>query len=91
MTRKKKSEMTYIERIDRELKGATWDEAEEVGIEILARVMALHAYSRKYGEEHLSKMLQRICNRADEWAQENSFILAMASVENDRLKNEDEQ
>jgi hypothetical protein len=42
MARKKKSEMSPKERMEYILDGATWDDAEETGIEILARCMALH-------------------------------------------------
>lgn len=80
--KKKKSEMTPYERVDKSMEGMSWDEAEEVGIEILARVMALHVYSRKE-EDYIGKLMKRICVRADEWAHEserNIFTLAMAAV-----------
>ena len=82
MARKKKSEMTIHERVDSALKGETWDYAEEFGIEVLARCVALHVYSRKDGEEYLSKIMTSICKRGDEWAHEGNhpFVLAMAAV-----------
>ena len=81
---KKRSEMTAKERMEFILKGASWDDAEEVGIEILARCMALHVYSRREGEEYFKKLMRKICLRADEWAHEprNTTILAFAAVGN---------
>lgn len=80
--RKKLSEMTPIERVDKCMKGMSWDEAEDAGVEILARCMALHVYGRKEGSEYFQHLLLRICERGDQWAHEdnNPFILACASV-----------
>lgn len=73
--------MTPMERVVQRMKGLTWDEAEEVGIEILAKCVALHVYSRK--EEHYPfELMKRVCKRADEWAHEEGVpaILAMAAM-----------
>jgi hypothetical protein len=82
MTRKKLSEMTYVERVDRALKDASWDQAEEAGIEILARCMALHTYAREEGGEYLADLMERILKRAVQWAHEGNHptILAFASM-----------
>ena len=82
MARKKREDMTVKERMNYILKGTTWDDAEEVGVEILARCMALHVYSRKEGPEYMKGLLERICRRGDEWAHElgNSTILAFAAL-----------
>jgi len=74
--------MTPIERMDYIMKGATWDDGEAVGIEMLARCMALHVYARKEGKEYFDQLMKRICTRADEWAHEpgNPTILAFAAV-----------
>ena len=94
MPRKKRSEMTARERQEYILNGATWEEAEEVGIEILARCMALHCYAIKDGETYykktFNKLIERICKRADEWAHEgnNPFVLAMAAVAHKHKKTE---
>lgn len=79
--RKKLSEMTYVERVDRALKDASWDQAEEAGIEILARCMALHTYAREE-DKYLLELSEKICKRADEWAHEGNHptILAFASM-----------
>jgi hypothetical protein len=36
MSRKKLSDMTPIERVEQRMKGMSWEEAEDVGVEILA-------------------------------------------------------
>lgn len=82
--RKKRSEMTPMERMEYIMKESTWEDAEEVGIEILARCCALHVYARKEKDYILDlsmKLTERICRRADEWAHENNnpFILALAA------------
>lgn len=86
MARKKLSEMTPIERVDRALNGTTWDEAEQAGIEILARCFALHIYARKEGAEYMNDIMKRICERGDEWAHEpgNTGRLAFAAVAHER-------
>lgn len=83
MARKKRSEMTPKERMEYIMTGSTWDDAEEVGIEMLARCCALHVYARKEEDYILNlsmKLTERICRRADEWAHEgnNPFVLACA-------------
>ena len=77
-TRKKLSEMTPIERTDRIMNHSTWDEAEEAGIEILARCMAKRVYAEGKGINYMTDLLNRICTRADEWAKKHSFELACA-------------
>ncbi|MDD6017136.1 MAG: hypothetical protein PUC18_12840 [Prevotellaceae bacterium] len=82
--KKKRSEMTPMERMEYIMTGSTWDDAEEVGIEMLARCCALHVYARKEEDYILNlsmKLTERICRRADEWAHEgnNPFVLACAS------------
>ena len=82
MAMKKRADMTPMERMEYIMKGATWDDAEAVGIEMLARCMALHAYALKEGEEYFRQLMKRICIRADEWAHEpgTPAILAIAAV-----------
>lgn len=82
MPRKKLSEMSRLERIDKILEGSTWEEAEEVGIEILARCMALHVYARKDGEKFIKDTMLRIATRGDQWAHEGDhpLVLAFAAV-----------
>lgn len=71
--------MTPYERVDSRMKGMSWEEAEDVGVEILARCIALHVFAREDVEEYLPKLFKRIRVRACEWARtEGSFPLAMA-------------
>jgi len=82
MPRKKLSEMTCLERADKILGGRTLEEAEEAGVEILARCMALHVYARKDGEEWFKDVMRRIAERGDQWAHEGNHptLLAFAAV-----------
>ena len=77
--RKKLSEMTPYERVDSRMKGMSWEEAEDVGVEILARCAALHIFAREDVDEYMPKLFERVFVRAFEWAKtEGSFPLAMA-------------
>ena len=77
--RKKLSEMTPYERVDSRMKGMSWEEAEDVGVEILARCLALHIFAREDAEEYMPKLFKRIFDRSLEWARtEGSFPIAMA-------------
>lgn len=78
--RKKKNEMTAVELVDQALKGRTWEEAEEAGVEILARCVALRIYARKEGSEYFSSLMRRVLDRSTEWAHENHSALAMAAL-----------
>ena len=81
MARKKLSELTPIEKSDRILKGSTWEEAEEAGVEIFARCLSVHVYVREEkAEDYLEHILKRICERAYEWKNENAGDLAMTRV-----------
>lgn len=83
MARKKKYNLTALKRIEGALTGISWDEAEEVGVEILARVLAFHAYAKNDNVEYFEGLMKKICERADEWAHEPDGIeyLALASVD----------
>lgn len=90
MKRKKLSDMTPIERVEETMRNFSWDEAEDVGVEILARCMAMHVYARKQGKEYFNDLMKRICKRADAWAHEdnNPFILAMISTFGNKEKED---
>lgn len=84
--------MTPYERVDSRMKGMSWEEAEDVGVEILARCIALHIFARE-DDEYLPKLFGRICDRSFEWAEtEGSFPLAMAksAVRDQKQKEESE-
>ena len=70
--------MTPVELVAQALKGRTWEEAEEAGVEILARCMAYHVYAKGDSDEYYMNLLERICLRADEWAKNNAFVLGCA-------------
>lgn len=79
MARKKLSEMTPYERVDSRMKGMSWEEAEDVGVEILAKCLALHIFAREDVDEYMPKLFKRVLDRAFEWARtKGSFPLAMA-------------
>ena len=80
MARKKLSEMTPIERVEQRMKGMTWEEAESVGVEILARCLALHVYARKDGADWFDKTSKRIIERGVKWAKQNASVLAFAAM-----------
>ena len=88
MAKKKLSEMTPIERVEQRMKGMSWEEAEDVGVEILARCLALHIYARKDGVEYFERLTKRIIERTDSWRKEASGILAMAAVAYERQMEE---
>lgn len=80
MARKKLSEMTPVERVSSRMKGMTWEEAEDVGVEILAKCVAIHLYAHEDGEEYYKKLMKRILKHCDEWAGKNAVTLALASA-----------
>ena len=88
--RKKLAEMTPIERMNKLMNGLSWEEAEEVGVEILARTFAFHAHSVKDGEKFFENLMEKIALRADEWAKEHSRELAIASVMSKRDKEKND-
>lgn len=72
--------MTPIGRVEQRMKDMSWEEAEDVGVEILARCLALHMYVHKDEEKYIDHLLTRILERGTEWAKENALGLGMASV-----------
>lgn len=88
--RKKLAEMTPIERMNKLMKGLSWEEAEEVGVEILARCFARHKHVLKDEDKFMDNILEKICERCNEWSHEHSWELAIASVmsKRDNEKND---
>ena len=80
MSRKKLSEMTPMERVEQRMKGLTWEEAEDIGIEILARCLALHMFVRKDLMQYTERMNERLFENAVKWARSHSTELALASA-----------
>lgn len=83
--------MTPVELVDQALKNRTWEEAEEAGVEILARCMALHVYAREDGDEYYMNIVERICLRADAWAKDNALMLGFARACLELRKKEEKQ
>ena len=80
MARKKMSEMTPIERVDRVMKGASWEDAENVGIEILARCISFNYVVNKGGKGYMEKLFARLGDRVQTWTDEHATQLAMGRV-----------
>lgn len=91
MARKKLSEMTPFERVGQRMKGLTWEEAESIAVEILARCLSLHLYVRKDAEQWWEQFEKNLSNRTYEWKNENALDLAMAAVGLELTNCESEQ
>lgn len=88
MTRKKLSDMTPMERVDRTMKGASWEDAENVGIEILARCISFNYFVNKGGKGYMEKLFARLGNRVQTWTDEHATQLAMGTVAKERQEKE---
>ena len=77
---KKRADMTPMERMEFIMVGSSWDDADEVGVEILARCMALQTYARNNGKPYFESLMTRICKRADEWVHENNNMVRLAMI-----------
>ena len=80
MARKKLSDMTPIERVERVMKGASWEDAENVGIEILARCISFNYVVNKGGKGYMEKLFARLGDRVQTWTDEHATQLAMGRV-----------
>lgn len=90
MKKKKLAEMTPIERMNKLMEGLSWEEAEEVGAEILARCFAKHKHVLKDEDKFMDNILEKICERCNEWSHEHSWELAIASVMSKRDKEKND-
>ena len=88
MSRKKMSEMTPIERVDRVMKGVSWEDAENVGIEILARCISFNYFVNKGGKGYMEKLFARLGDRVQTWTDEHTTQLAMGRVAKERQEKE---
>ena len=82
--------MTPIERMDKLMKGLSWEETEVVGAEILARCLARHKHVLKDEDKFMNNILEKICERCNEWSHEHRWELAIASVISKRDKKEND-
>ena len=88
MTRKKLSELTPIERVDRVMKGASWEDAENVGIEILARCISFNYFVNKGGKGYMEKLFARLGDRVQTWTDDHATQLAIGRVAKERQEKE---
>ena len=88
MARKKLSDMTPIERVDRVMKGASWDDAENVGIEILARCISFNYFVNKGGKGYMEKLFARLGDRVQTWTDDHATQLAIGRVAKERQEQE---
>lgn len=60
------------------MEGCTWEEAREIGVDILGKCLAF--YLNVYDHNDLEKMTEDICKRGDKWLKEENgaFVIAMA-------------
>ena len=88
MARKKMSELTPIERVDRVMKGASWEDAENVGIEILAHCISFNYFVNKGGKGYMEKLFARLGDRVQTWTDAHATQLAMGRVAKERQEKE---
>lgn len=88
MARKKLSEMSPIERVDRVMKGASWEDAENVGIEILARCISFNYFVNKGGKGYMEKLFARLGDRVQTWTDDHATQLAIGRVAKERQEKE---
>jgi hypothetical protein len=88
MARKKMSEMTPIERVERVMKGVSWEDAENVGIEILARCISFNFFVNKGGEGYMEKLFARLGDRVQTWTDAHATQLAIGRVAKGRQEKE---
>lgn len=91
MSRKKLSDMTLMERVERTMKGVSWEDAENVGIEILARCISFNLYVNKGGEKYMDKLFARLGDRVQTWTVDHATQLAMGRVAKEREEKENEK
>lgn len=83
---KKLKDMTPFERVESRMKDLSWDEAEEVAIKILAKVVSKKVYVDDEGKEYVNGLVKRIMQEADQYAKENSLLLSFVKVFRDPKK-----
>lgn len=88
MARKKMSELTPMERVDRVMKGASWEDAENVGIEILARCISFNYFVNKGGKGYMEKLFARLGDRVQTWTDAHATQLAIGRVAKERQEKE---
>lgn len=75
---KKLKDMTPFERVESRMKDLSVEEAEEVAIKILARVVAKKIYIRDAGSDYIIDLNKRIMKEADEFIKQNSVAFSVS-------------
>ena len=88
MARKKLCDMTPIERVDRVMKDASREDAENVGIEILARCISFNYFVNKGGKGYMEKLFARLGDRVQTWTDDHATQLAIGRVAKERQEKE---
>lgn len=76
MERKKK---TAAEKVNAAMEGATWEEARQIGVDMLGKYVAFHIY--RGDDFDFGKLMEEICDRGDKWVHEEggARVVAIAS------------
>ena len=77
-----------MERVDQRMKGMTWDETEEVGIEILARCLTHHIFVAGDGEEFAESLPKRVAKRVREMVEEHRTAFALLRAKEKEFMDE---
>jgi len=81
--KKGKKHTGAFELVLQQMNGMTIDEAESVGVEILAQVTAKRVYVEDKGAFYLESLFGRVCDRAEEYARSHASEIAMSKVLSD--------
>lgn len=92
MTRRKKlSQLTPIERMNRMMKDISWEDAEIIGIEIVARCLAKRLLVDEVKQDYIDGVFLCIVSRAFNWAEDNTSAIACAKVYKKHIDNKGEK
>ena len=81
--KKGKKHTGAFELVLQQMNGMTIDEAESVGVEILAQVTAKRVYVEDKGAFYLESLFGRVCDRAEEYARSHASEIAVSKVLSD--------
>lgn len=86
MARKKLSDMTIYEKVERILTGVSNEEAEEVAVKILAQLIAKHAYIENDLDAYNKGLWKKLTEAAIKFSQSHSLEMALAKAVHDKEK-----
>lgn len=75
-------------RIQRALKDCPVEDAKEIGLDIMAQIVAREVWVKKNNNVFF-ELTEQMATRADKWAQDNKTVLAFA-IAGEKRKNEKE-